>query len=97
MATTLAGGRRPRSRCAIFPDLPKSATSFSHLLAPSSTNEQVRKSAAIPANYTGRPWGWNDMDMLESGNYEQAAHANGKESNMTSLEYAPLPTARGDL
>lgn len=37
------------------------------------------------------------MDMLESGNYEQAAHANGKESNMTSLEYAPLPTARGDL
>merc|ERR1719491_1541282 len=27
------------------------------------------------------------MDMLESGNYKQAAHANGKESNMTATEY----------
>ena len=25
--------------------------------------------------------------MLETGNYEQAAHANGKQSNMTAREY----------
>ena len=37
----------------------------------------------IPAQYTGRPYGWNDMDMLETGNYLQAAHANGKQGNMT--------------
>jgi alpha-galactosidase len=27
------------------------------------------------------------MDMLETGNYEQAAHANGRESNMSAVEY----------
>jgi alpha-galactosidase len=53
----------------------------------SSTKQQIRESAAIPANYTGRPFGWNDMDMLETGNYKQAAHANHRESNMTSIEY----------
>ena len=26
------------------------------------------------------------MDMLETGNYEQAAHANNRESNMTAEE-----------
>ena len=52
-----------------------------------STKKQIELSAAIPAQYTGKEWGWNDMDMLETGNYEQAAHANGKESNMTSIEY----------
>ena len=52
-----------------------------------STKAQIRLSAAIPAKYTGRPYGYNDMDMLETGNYEQAAHANGKQSNMTATEY----------
>ena len=52
-----------------------------------STKKQIASSAAIPPAGTGKPWGWNDMDMLETGNYEQAAHANGKESNMTALEY----------
>merc|ERR1711976_609438 len=28
-----------------------------------------------------------DMDMLETGNYKQAAHANGKEGDMTATEY----------
>merc|ERR1712232_1264625 len=27
------------------------------------------------------------MDMLETGNYKQAAHANGKEGKMTATEY----------
>merc|ERR1712003_167383 len=27
------------------------------------------------------------MDMIESGNYKQAAHANGKQGNMTAIEY----------
>eukprot|EP00658_Telonema_sp_P-2_P058724 TRINITY_DN4726_c0_g1_i4.p1 TRINITY_DN4726_c0_g1~~TRINITY_DN4726_c0_g1_i4.p1 ORF type:complete len:401 (-),score=73.61 TRINITY_DN4726_c0_g1_i4:40-1242(-) len=53
----------------------------------SSTKAIIRASAAIPSQYSGRPYAWNDMDMLETGNYEQAAHANGKESNMTSVEY----------
>lgn len=52
-----------------------------------STKEKVRASAKIPAKFSGGPFGWNDMDMLETGNYEQAAHANGKESNMTATEY----------
>ena len=52
-----------------------------------STKEIIRESAAIPAKYSGKPYGWNDMDMLETGNYAQAAHANGKESNMTAEEY----------
>ncbi len=72
---------------------------------------------AIPQQFLGRPYGWNDMDMLETGcvccvcvcvcvcvrerkesesvrklthvclppssNYNQSAHANGKEGNMT--------------
>merc|ERR1719262_2068129 len=52
-----------------------------------STKDIIRQSAAIPAENTGRPYGWNDMDMLETGNYAQAAHANGRESNMTADEY----------
>eukprot|EP00943_MAST-04B_sp_MAST-4B-sp1_P000007 g7.t1 len=53
----------------------------------SSTKNQIQLAATIPSKYSGKPYGWNDMDMLETGNYAQAAHANGKESNMTSLEY----------
>lgn len=36
----------------------------------------------IPKQYSGKPYGWNDMDMLETGNGLQAAHANGREGNM---------------
>eukprot|EP01064_Diplonema_japonicum_P028877 TRINITY_DN453_c0_g1_i2.p1 TRINITY_DN453_c0_g1~~TRINITY_DN453_c0_g1_i2.p1 ORF type:complete len:410 (+),score=129.53 TRINITY_DN453_c0_g1_i2:70-1299(+) len=53
----------------------------------SSTKLVIQESAAIPAASTGRPYAWNDMDMLETGNYGQAAHANGRESNMTAVEY----------
>ena len=53
----------------------------------SSTKQQIRSSSAIPAPFTGSPFAWNDMDMLETGNYEQAAHANGRESNMSAIEY----------
>jgi alpha-galactosidase len=53
----------------------------------SSTKSVIQHTAAIPAKYTGVPYGWNDMDMLETGNYDQAAHANNKESNMTATEY----------
>merc|ERR1719272_1415040 len=37
--------------------------------------------------FSGKPFAWNDMDMLETGNYAQAAHANGRLSNMTATEY----------
>eukprot|EP00051_Salpingoeca_urceolata_P027329 m.481035 g.481035 ORF g.481035 m.481035 type:complete len:650 (-) comp22029_c0_seq1:150-2099(-) len=53
-----------------------------------STKSIIQSSAKIPAEYTGRPYGWNDLDMLETGNYGQAAHANGKEGTMTATEYA---------
>lgn len=53
----------------------------------SSTRDIIRESAAIPAENTGKPYAWNDLDMLETGNYDQAAHANNKEGNMTATEY----------
>jgi len=52
-----------------------------------STKSIIQQSAGIPREFTGRPYAWNDMDMLETGNYDQAAHANGRESNMTAEEY----------
>eukprot|EP00041_Stephanoeca_diplocostata_P025697 m.678461 g.678461 ORF g.678461 m.678461 type:complete len:505 (-) comp22804_c2_seq15:2838-4352(-) len=52
-----------------------------------STMKQIRSTMAIPAIYSGKAYGWNDMDMLETGNYAQAAHANGKEGTMTAIEY----------
>ena len=52
-----------------------------------STKQQIQLSAAIPVEYTGKPFGWNDMDMVETGNGERAAHANGKLSNMTDDEW----------
>lgn len=58
-----------------------------HIGTWASTKDIVRQSAAIPAENSGRPYGWNDMDMLETGNYDQAAHANGRLSNMTETEY----------
>jgi len=51
-----------------------------------STKDIIRQSAAVPAEFSGRPYGWNDLDMLETGNYDQAAHANGKAGNMTAIE-----------
>jgi alpha-galactosidase len=52
-----------------------------------STKEIIVSSGLIPANYSGRPYGWNGMDMLETGCAEQCAHANGKQANMTATEY----------
>ena len=46
----------------------------------------VQNVMKIPAEYTGKPYGWNDMDMLEGGNGLQAAHANGKEGTLTLEE-----------
>lgn len=46
----------------------------------------VQNVMKIPAEYTGKPYGWNDMDMLEGGNGLQAAHANGKEGTLTLQE-----------
>ena len=51
------------------------------------TKKVIAQRSQIPAAYAGRPFAWNDMDMLETGNYRQAAHANGKTGNMTSVEY----------
>jgi hypothetical protein len=36
---------------------------------------------------TTRATTWNDLDMLETGCGVQCAHANGKEANMTDIEY----------
>jgi len=53
----------------------------------SNTKGIIGDVAKIPAQYTGKAWGWNDMDMLQTGNGDQAAHGNGKEANMTDTEY----------
>lgn len=53
----------------------------------SSTKSLIAQSAVIPMINTGQAWYWNDMDMLETGNGERAAHANNKLSNMTAGEY----------
>eukprot|EP00932_Pfiesteria_piscicida_P022932 SRR837773.9671.p2 GENE.SRR837773.9671~~SRR837773.9671.p2 ORF type:complete len:318 (-),score=132.72 SRR837773.9671:125-943(-) len=53
----------------------------------SSTKAIIEQRAQIPHEQGGAPFAWNDLDMLESGNYKQAAHANGKEGNMTATEY----------
>ena len=52
-----------------------------------STKSVIRSSAAVPPEFSGRPYGWNDMDMLETGCYEQCAHANGQQPRLTSIEY----------
>ena len=48
-----------------------------------SVKSVVQNVMKIPAEYTGKPYGWNDMDMLEGGNGLQAAHANGREGTLT--------------
>jgi len=53
----------------------------------SSTKSIIEQSAKIPAKNSGQAFGWNDLDMLETGNYGQAAHANGREGTMTATEY----------
>lgn len=53
----------------------------------SSTKQIIDQRTKIPHEFGGAPYAWNDMDMLESGNYGQAAHANGKEGTMTATEY----------
>jgi alpha-galactosidase len=58
-----------------------------HTATWASTAEIIIASALIPANSSGRPYGWNDLDMLETGCGVQCAHANGKEANMTDIEY----------
>lgn len=51
-----------------------------------STKSIIEQRTAIPAENGGAPFAWNDMDMLETGNYKQAAHANGKEGTQTATE-----------
>jgi len=51
------------------------------------TKRIIAERTKIPDKYSGHPYAWNDMDMLETGNYKQAAHANGKTGNMTAVEY----------
>jgi alpha-galactosidase len=52
----------------------------------SSIKAQVQSTMKIPAQYTGVAYGWNDMDMLETDNHDQAAHANGREGTFTEIE-----------
>lgn len=52
-----------------------------------STKSIISQRTAIPQSASGAAFAWNDMDMLETGNYKQAAHANGKQGTMTATEY----------
>ena len=51
------------------------------------TKNIIAERTKIPLRESGAPYAWNDMDMLETGNYRQAAHANGRTGNMTAAEY----------
>merc|ERR1712151_707866 len=52
-----------------------------------STKGIIAQRTAVPASEGGMPYAWNDMDMIETGNYKQAAHANGRQGTMTATEY----------
>mmetsp|Transcript_45072 Transcript_45072/g.124978 ORF Transcript_45072/g.124978 Transcript_45072/m.124978 type:complete len:284 (-) Transcript_45072:253-1104(-) len=52
-----------------------------------STKAIIEQRTAIPPTLGGAAYAWNDMDMLETGNYAQAAHANGKAGTMSADEY----------
>mmetsp|Transcript_13361 Transcript_13361/g.24880 ORF Transcript_13361/g.24880 Transcript_13361/m.24880 type:complete len:445 (-) Transcript_13361:49-1383(-) len=53
----------------------------------SSSKDIIAQRTAVPAEDGGAAFAWNDMDMLETGNYKQAAHANGRQGTMTATEY----------
>mmetsp|Transcript_36297 Transcript_36297/g.72183 ORF Transcript_36297/g.72183 Transcript_36297/m.72183 type:complete len:242 (-) Transcript_36297:181-906(-) len=53
----------------------------------SSTKSIIEQRTVIPPAQGGAAFAWNDMDMLETGNYAQAAHANGKQGTMSAAEY----------
>mmetsp|Transcript_3652 Transcript_3652/g.9266 ORF Transcript_3652/g.9266 Transcript_3652/m.9266 type:complete len:509 (+) Transcript_3652:53-1579(+) len=52
-----------------------------------STKSIIAARTKIPRELSGVSYAWNDLDMLETGNYKQAAHANGKLGRMTETEY----------
>eukprot|EP00929_Paragymnodinium_shiwhaense_P065002 TRINITY_DN32633_c0_g1_i1.p1 TRINITY_DN32633_c0_g1~~TRINITY_DN32633_c0_g1_i1.p1 ORF type:complete len:453 (+),score=99.34 TRINITY_DN32633_c0_g1_i1:38-1360(+) len=60
---------------------------YDHTGVWSSTKEIIEQRSKIPKELGGMPYAWNDMDLLETGNFKQAAHANGRLSNMTAEEY----------
>jgi len=49
-----------------------------------STRSIIEQATAIPAEEGGAPWAWNDMDMLETGNYGAMTDPAG---HMTHEEY----------
>ena len=49
---------------------------------PGGTRDVVNQSMYLPEKYTGRPYAWNDLDMLETGNGGWA-----KGSNQSTVEY----------
>ena len=58
--------------------------------------EQISKMASIPREYGGRPWYWNDMDMLQTGNGPQSGYdATFPPPNMTLEECERATAAAG--
>lgn len=55
-----------------------------------STKNAIARRLAIPAPQAGGPFNWNDMDMVQTGNYGQMAAPGGKHGwgvAMTAVEY----------
>ena len=77
------GARRKRRRRPITDAIASTTTDE---LSPSRPSQVIAASAAIPAAYSGRPYGWNDMDMLETGAFFLALSARFVSSR------APSPT-----
>ncbi|CAK0845567.1 unnamed protein product [Prorocentrum cordatum] len=58
-----------------------------HVASWDSTKDIIAQRTAIPARHGGAPFAWNDMDMLQTGNYRQAARSNGVAADMSAAEY----------
>ena len=65
-------------------------TAADHTWEWASTNATIAQRLAIPVSESGAPFAWNDMDMLQTGNYGQMSAPGGKHgwgTSMTAVEY----------
>eukprot|EP00971_Amphidinium_carterae_P213211 4231596-Amphidinium_carterae.1 len=54
----------------------------------SSTSHEVEvRATRVPAELAGAPYAWNDLDLLQTGNYHQAGRPDDVFGSMTATEY----------
>ena len=55
-----------------------------------STNSTIAERLSVPAELVGGPFNWNDLDMVQTGNYGEMAAPGGQHgwgTQMTATEY----------